>query len=163
MMRGYILIETLTAMAVLSASILAINGAMRQGAITNAMARDYTHARFVLEQVVGSVELKQGLVPTTNSGRFGGDLSHYAWEYEITLIEMPVPAVSFDMNNPAHASLAEKLLNEDGELELPVHFIPKITATVSWSRGGRVFTETVETLMDPDRLHEEVTASSDAL
>jgi len=151
--RGYILIETLTAMALLSASILTINGAMRQAAITNALARDYTHARFVLEQVVGSAELKQIAGPTAHSGHFGGELAHYAWEYEIELIEMPAPQVSFDFNNPAHREMAERLLNEHGQLELPVHYIPKITATVYWTRGGQEFSETVETLMDPDRLY----------
>lgn len=152
--RGYILIETLTAMAVLSASILAINGAMRQAAVTNALARDFTHARFVLEQVVASVELQQIIVPIVRTGRYGGELAHYQWEYEVDVIEMPVPPVQFDPDNPAHAALLEHLLNEDGEIELPVHFIPRITARVSWMRGGREYTETVQTLMEPDRLPE---------
>ena len=65
---------------------------------------------------------------------------------------MPVPPVQFDPNNPAHAQLMERLLNEDGELELPVHYIPMVRAEVSWVRGGRTYTEVVETLLDPDRL-----------
>lgn len=152
---GYILIETLTAMAVLSISVLAINGAMRQAAITNALARDYTHARFVLEQVVASVELKPVIRARSESGRYSGELSHYRWEYEVDLVEMPVPSVSVNPDNPAHAELLRRVAEEGSQLELPVQRIPRITARVSWQRGGIEFTETVQTLMEPGRLPED--------
>ena len=155
MTRGYILVETLTAMAILSISVLAMNGALRQATLTMAMARDFTQARFVLEQVVGSVELKQIVDPGGASGRYGGSLSHFQWSYEITTIEMPVPPVQLNPENPAHAQLLQRLMNEDGEIELPVHYIPMVRAEVTWTRGGQRFTEVVETLLDPDRLRVE--------
>lgn len=153
--RGYVLIETVVAMSVLGVSLIAINGAMRQATVTKALARDFTHARFVLEQVVGTAELTQIIDPVRRSGRFPGELSHYAWEYEITLIELPAPPLMWEPENRQQQELIEALMDEEGVIQLPVDKIPHVRARVSWTRAGREYEEVVETLLDPNRLRQE--------
>ena len=49
---GYILVETVVAMVVLSIGIMTIQSSLRQIIIASGQARDYTQARFLLEELV---------------------------------------------------------------------------------------------------------------
>lgn len=139
---GYILVETVTALAVMSIVMAAMNVALRQALYTRALARDYTQARFLLDQVVGAVELEPVLQSGSNSGvmRYGN--REYEWSYEISTVSVPQP--------PMPAGAGDEVSEED--FELPVTAIPKIRATVSWVRRQQAYSAVVETLADPDKL-----------
>ncbi len=136
---GYILIETVMAMAVLSVGIVAVQSGVRQTLIVRGQARDYTQARFLLEQLIAEIDLQPMHVESSKSGRFEGEHSRFKWRWEISKLDIPEP-------EPPPAAPMDELP------ELPVKYIVKVTATVSWERGGREFEETVQTLLGPERL-----------
>ncbi len=146
---GYILLETLTALTVLSVSVLAMNAALRQSVQTRALARDYTEARFLMEHLLGAIEVLPRVEAGTTSGVFQ-TAPRFQYEYIIDTVEVPAPAVSGASLQRASEQLG---VNPD-ELELPVPFIPRVKAVVRWSRGGREHEAVITTLLDPNQMPE---------
>ncbi len=142
--NGYMLVETVMAMAILLAGSFTIHAAMRQAALMRAEAQDYTHARFLLEELVGRLELTQGLEPGGNAGQFTGDFERFRWHYMVSRYSVPSPIVI-----PEEAQMTE---SRAARFELPQPDLGKIRATVSWERMGQRHSVTVETLTRSDRL-----------
>ena len=88
---GYIFVETVVAMGVLSLSILVIQGALRQAILTRAQAQDYTTARFLLEQVAGEQALLFQQPEGSGSGQFPPPYDAYAYEWKIERVDIPLP------------------------------------------------------------------------
>lgn len=152
--RGYLLLETVCAMAVLSITTLAIHAALRQAALTRAQARDFTHARFLLEKLVSELEVQPVLFEETKEGAFKNEFARFRWKTEVKYLDLPQPPIPADIPP-----------QQRGEFELPVSKIGKVVGTVRWERGGREYEETLQTLVDPDRLfivQEERQAFEDA-
>ncbi|MBI5094904.1 MAG: hypothetical protein HZB26_21020 [Candidatus Hydrogenedentes bacterium] len=143
--RGYILVETVVAMAVLSVSMVTIHNALGQASLAHAQARDMTQARFLLDQKMGEYTLKPALDEGENSGEFGPELSRFHWKVTVSKIVMPDAP-------PA----APNLLGLVGQQPLtpPVTFLGKIVVKVAWTTGGRPFEERLETLLAPSHLQE---------
>ena len=136
---GYILAELLVALAVLSIGVLAVNRALRETVVTRGQARDFTHARFLLEQIVGNLELQPLLKEETRSGTFDGEFSRFSWTYTVSRVDVaaPVGQVSPTAEPPA---------------AYPATQLGKIAATVQWTRAGTPFERRVETLVEAERL-----------
>lgn len=139
--RGYILVEAVMAMAMLSVGSLAIQGALRQAVMTRGIAQDYTEARFLLERILAMVEIQPMLTQDSGEGVFEPPYERFSWKYEISKIDLPEP--------PIPANIPEEELEK---FKLQVRYVTKIVATVSWSRRDREFEETVETLWVPEKL-----------
>ena len=77
---GYIFVETVVAMGVLSISVLVVQAALRQGILTRAQAQDYTTARFLLEQVAGEQALLFQQPEGSGSGDFDAPYDNYHFE-----------------------------------------------------------------------------------
>jgi len=142
---GYILLESVVALTLLSAGTLAIQRGMREALVTEGLARDYTQARFLLEEVVAELELQPVLTETSTSGRFGEPFARFEWECAVTKVEIPLPPLPPDLP----PDLAIEIL-EDFKLNAP--HLAKIQATVSWKRRGRSFERSVETLWKPEKI-----------
>lgn len=140
-MRGYILVEAVMAMGVLSVGMVAIQGSLRQAIMTRGIARDYTEARFLLENILAHIELQPMLTQASDSGRFTGDDARFSWAWEISKIDLPEPQIPLDISEL-----------ERKQFELQVWYVTKIQATVTWERRGQEFSETVETIWLPDKL-----------
>jgi hypothetical protein len=138
---GYMLLETVVAMALLSVGMVAIQGGLRQAIIVRGQARDATMARHILEQVIGKIELQDRLVESQGTGKGEAELSRFSWTWKISKIELPPPPIP-----PELPPQAQK------ELELRSKYVPKIQATVTWQRNGRPFKETAQTLWNPSKL-----------
>lgn len=138
---GYILIEAVVSLGLLSVSVVAIQGSLRQAVLVKGEAQDYTMARFILEEQIAKVEQQRQLTEISNSGRGKGDLSRFRWTYKITKIPLPEP------NIPPHIP-PEKL----HLLELNAPYMAKIEATVAWTRAGVEHEEKLETLWIPEKL-----------
>jgi hypothetical protein len=139
---GWILLETIVALAVLSIGVVAVNRALGQALETRAQARDYTQARFLLEQLVGELELQPALKPdTTESGRYEGELSRFSWNWSVSSVEVAAPEVRGNL----------PLIVQE-RLRMPPLVLGKLAVTVRWTRAGREFAEKVETLVAPERL-----------
>lgn len=128
-------------MGLLSLSMLAINGALRQAILVKGQAQDYTQARFLLEEQIAKVEIQRELSVVENSGRGSGDLARFRWQYRVAKIMLPEPELPPDIS-------PERMR----EMKLRAPYLAKITATVFWSRGGVEHEETLETLWAPDKL-----------
>jgi len=130
-------------MALLSVGMVSVQGALRQANYTRALARDRTDARFLLEQVVGAVEIQPSLEFGTVNGDFPGH-PRFSYTYTISADEIPAPAVP--RNLPPSAQAAAQ------NFQLPVSMIGHLKVVVEWTRLGKQFSETVETLFPPERL-----------
>lgn len=138
--HGYILIECLVALAVLSTSVFVMQRAMRQSISMRGQARDYTQARFLLEELVAEVLLQPELAEGQERGLFGDENSRFSWTRTIEKFEIPAPPLPPDV--PPDRPVPP----------LPVSYLGRITATVQWSRSGASYRETLETLIPPWQL-----------
>ncbi|GMW02735.1 MAG: hypothetical protein AMXMBFR84_38710 [Candidatus Hydrogenedentota bacterium] len=148
---GWILLETLVALAVLSIGIIAVNRALGQALVSRALARDYTEASFHLQDVMGRLRLEPKIAVDTSGkgvcsdsdGRF-----HYTWS---------VDRVPFDPP-PIMQTLPPHL----GQINLPVRFLGRLRVTVTWTRQGRPYELTAETLVQPERIWTRETGTNAA-
>ncbi len=138
---GYIMVETLVAMAVLSIGLVGVHKALREGIKTRGIARDATHARFLLDQKMAELELRPFLFEGTESGSWRGEFSRFKWRYRVEKVELPLP--------PLPEYIDPQLVMD---LKMPVSYMGRISVTISWARSGQRFTRTAETLIAPERL-----------
>lgn len=137
--RGYILVEAVTAMAVLSITAVAVQRAVHTAVLARGLARDYTTAQFLLERVAADQALQPRIAAgETYEGIFPppDDRFSYRWYVENVDIAMdetlPEPPTGQRVN----------LLRSMGRMHIEV----------SWNRGGQPFLAEAETLLSPDRV-----------
>lgn len=141
MKHGYILFEALLSLSLLSMSLIVIHKGLQQTILVREQARDYTHARFLLEDVMAKVELQPLLVQATESGAFSGEFSRFRWRWKVSKINIPLPP--FPMNAP-------RQLTE--HFKLNVQYLTKIEAAVTWTLQGQPYEVKAETLAYPEKL-----------
>ena len=141
--RGYILVETIVAMAVLSIGMLTIHNALEQAAITHAQARDMTQARFLLDEKMGEYRLRPLLDEGSEEGDFGSDNPRFHWRAAIAKVMLPSPPAPPVDPRTGAPGLAVKL---------PESFLVKLTVTVAWTTARRPFEESLQTLLPSTRL-----------
>ena len=132
---GYILVETVIAMALLSVGAITINGALSQTILVRGQARDYTQAQFLLERIIGELEVNAVLEEETRQGTFDPPYERFAWRYEIVKEYVELPPLPDD-----------KVEEEERR-----PFVLKIKAVVSWTRQGSAYEETMETLHESSK------------
>jgi len=138
---GWILLETIVAMAVLSIGVVAVNRAIGEAVVTRAMASDYTQARFLLEQKLAEVEMQPLIVADTREqGNFGEAFPRFTWLWDVKAVEMPAPSLPDDV-----AALIGQ------RFEPPVPYLGRISVTVRWTRKGNTYERVLETLIPPER------------
>ena len=142
---GYLLIEAAVALVLLAVGTYAVHGALRQCIITRALAQDETHARFLLEQVLGEVQFVPVLEEGAKAGQFRAPHDRFRWRYTVQRIDVPLPKI------PAKA--AERGIDiEDLEERLEDFYLVHVHATVTWARSNQEYTAEMETLLDPKKL-----------
>lgn len=138
--RGYIFVETLVAMAILSISILVIQDAVRQAILTRAQARDYTTARFLLERMQARRMLVYEQPEGQGSGTFEAPFERFSYEWKVERIEVPKPQLPPDMT-------PEEIKRFNDTFK---GFLGRLTVRVQWNRAGTEFDTTAETLLRPE-------------
>jgi hypothetical protein len=139
--HGYIMVEAVMAIALLSVGTVAIQGALRQAIITRGQAKDYTQVKFLLEQLISELEIQPLLKEGEKQGTFPGDSSRFSWKTRVRKINLPDPTPPSDLD----PSLANST-------KLQIKYLTYISATVYWQRAGRKFQESFETLWLADKL-----------
>lgn len=139
---GFIFVETLVAMAILSVSVLVIQESLRQGIQARAQSQDYTTARFLLERVAGEQALKFQQAEGGGSGRFSAPYERFSYEWQIKQVNVPLPPM------PARLSPEERMYFEDHYVD----YMGMLTVSVRWQRGGMDFEARGETLLRPELL-----------
>ncbi len=140
--HGFILLETLVAMVVLSIGVVAVNRALHEALIARAQARDYTHARFMLEQLMSELEMQPLLVEGTASGNFGKAHPRFGWDRRVDKVTLPPPQLPGTVTQ----QMRQKFVP-------PVTYLAQVTVTVRWTRAGRQFAETAQTIVSDSRLY----------
>lgn len=140
-LRGYILVEAVTAMAVLSITAVTVQRAVHTAVLARGLSQDYTTAQFLLERLAADRALAPRIAAgEVHSGTFPppDDRFDYTWSLEameITLPELPPLAPE------QREALKTGLLTHMGKLRMEVH----------WTRGGEPFSAVAETLVSPER------------
>ena len=80
--RGYIFVESLVAMAILSVSAVAIQEAIRQAIIARGEAMDYTTARFLIEKVMADRMLVFEQPEGGGAGAFDAPFERFSYSWE---------------------------------------------------------------------------------
>jgi hypothetical protein len=144
---GYVLLEAIGALAVLSVGIFGVHQAMRQAILTRGQARDYTQARFLLEDVMGELTLRPVLQLESRSGAGEDDLARFNWRYTVSKVDLP------EGSYRPPASPDDVYIPTAFRPRPPVRYLGRISVTVTWTRQGRPFDATAETLVPGERLY----------
>lgn len=141
---GYILLETIVAVIILSLSIVGIQSAMQQTLQMRGRSEDLTHARFLLEKTLAEIALR----PRVEESSVGNYMP---------LFELADPEdysrfhISYDIQRvPINA--AYDIPNLSPDLCVNKYFMVRIHVEVTWTRGETEYTEHMETLLDAKRL-----------
>ena len=141
--KGYILLEAVVAMVVLSLGIYAVHGTIRQAIITRGQSQDYTRVQFLLEEVMAYATLQPLMQVGEASGRFVQLEKRFAWKYTIRKVDVPSPT----SGSPGALGDEDPLAINDR-----VPYLAHVHATVTWKRAGREFSESMETLYNSNSL-----------
>jgi len=140
--RGYILLETLVAMALLSITMLPIHHSMRDAIQMRGHAEDFTTARFLLDDLLLEQALQPEVVAANGNGTFAAPHERFQYSWTITRVDVPWPAPAPHLTPEQYMDLMQSFQG----------YMGKISATVSWTRAGQPFEATAETLMPTDWL-----------
>ena len=135
--RGYIFVETLVAMALLSVSTVVIQEAVRQAILARGEAMDYTTARFLVEKVLAERMLAFEQPEGKGDGTFDAPFERFAYSWEVRRVEIPMPELPPTM--PIEQVKAFKTAY--------VKHVGKLSVKLTWSRAGTPFTVVAETLL----------------
>lgn len=141
--RGYILVETLTAMAVLSITAATVQQAVYTAVQARGLARDYTTAQFLMDRMVAEAELEPRLAAgDTHSGTFDAPDDRFAYTWTVEQAEVPMPPLPPGLSAQQRAGLTSSFLR----------YMGRIRVEIRWHRGGQPFSVTGATLIAPERL-----------
>ena len=140
--RGYVLVETIVAMGVLSIGAAAMQGAVRQAIVTRGQAMDYTVARFLLERVTAEFDMQPMLEEGEGEGQFPAPNERFSYQWAITKVEIPEPEIPRQISPEEAQRLLKKLKG----------YMGKLTVRVAWSRAGVEFDAVGETFIAPEKL-----------
>jgi len=140
--KGYIFVETVVALALLSMSALVIQGALRQAVITRGQAQDYTTARFLLEQIAGEHALRFEQPEGSGNGRFAPPYERFQYEWELRRVEVPMPMI------PALLPIEVVEMVEKNFQD----YMGKLTVRIVWEHAGTEHECVGETLLRPELL-----------
>ena len=139
--EGYILVETIVALGLLSICMVVIQASVRQAILTRGQAEDFTTARFLMEQQVADKELQPEIVEGAGEGTFAPPHERFNYAWNITKVEVPLPAGAI-MPAPNDSEGWRNISN----------YVARYEIVVSWSRAGQPSAVTGITLFSPDKL-----------
>jgi hypothetical protein len=142
---GYILVETIVSMGLLSISMLMIQANIRQAVITRGQAQDYTTARILLDDIVGRQLIQTVLSSLSDKGQFPAPNERFSYSWKLTRVELPRPPLPPNL---------DALFQEQLE-DLFVDYLGKMQVTIEWTRAGRSFSVEGETLIGPSKYWNE--------
>jgi type II secretory pathway pseudopilin PulG len=163
--EGYILLETLVAVVVLGLGSVMVHSVLRQGIQTRGQAQDITQARFLLEDLVAQIELQPKLLEGTRQGYFEDANYRFSYSYDVRKINFSPPASSMRPEKP-NDSDTDSESDDDSEStltperreqlleQLAKSYLVQVNATVTWSRAGMPFGESMELLLGSEHLYE---------
>ena len=143
--QGWVLMEALVSMVVLSIAVLAINRGFAEAVLTRAIARDYTQARFFLEQIAGEVEMTPILIDgAEGEGKFGNENSRFSYTWSVAKKDVKPPKI------PSY--LPPRMQQLAKEFEPPIEYLGELNVRVRWTRACGSYSAELNTMIAPDRI-----------
>ncbi len=139
---GYILVEAMVAMGLLSLGMLSINTGLRQAVLVRGETEDLTLARFMLEEIMTDLEMQPELRESSGSGRFPGEQSRFRYEWEVRRVSIPRPTLPSDATEADITRFEEQFKD----------FMGSVTVIIRWTRAGNEYEVVGETLLRPEQL-----------
>lgn len=143
---GYILVEAVVALVLLSVGAMTVHRTIQEAIRTRGQAQDYTHARFLLTQIVAGLEIEPELLVHSSQGRFSGEHNRFSWAYRVQRADFPKPKRPL-RPPPKGTKQNQKIEYAEGQ-----DYLAHVRVSVSWTRSGLAFSESYETLLGPDQL-----------
>lgn len=141
--RGYILVETITAMAVLSVTAVTVQQGVYVAVQARGLSQDYTTAQFLMEQIVAAADLEPWLAPgDVHAGTFTAPNDRFSYTWIVDKVAVPLPPIPPEIAGERRAAF-------EAALE---QFMGRLRVEIRWSRGGQPFTVEGKTLVAPGRL-----------
>jgi hypothetical protein len=148
---GYVLLEAVGALAVLSVGIVGVQQAMREVVLTRAQARDFTQARFLLEELISELQVRPQLSEGKHSGGYGENYPRFRWEYVVKRVDMPEAQMQLPQQQQPVQGAAPGV-PPPPQMQIPVRFMGQIKVTISWTLASHKYSRSLETLCQPERL-----------
>jgi type II secretory pathway pseudopilin PulG len=139
---GYILVEAVVAMAVLSITAVSVQRAVQTAIVARGLAQDYTTAQFLLEGIAADRALEPRIVSgEVHSDTFPPPHERFSYSWGLEKVEIPLPQVS-SKSTVVSAPLPSGIPTCLGKLHIEI----------AWTRGGEPFSVVAETLVSPERI-----------
>ena len=139
---GYILLEALVSLTILSIVSIVIQGSLRQAIETRGQAQDYSNARFLLEEEMHRLELQpRQVLGYSKEGVCPAPYERFSYKVKVEKVEVPLPQLS-EINVPNPVEFMKQF----------VEYMGRVSITVHWTRAGKDFEVVGETLLRPDQL-----------
>lgn len=141
--RGYILIETLVALTVLSISAFTLQRVIGQAALMQALSHDYTTVQHLMENTIARMLLENMMLEEkTESGAFPAPYDRFAYTVEVSRITVPRPELPSSIDPREREQLESRYRDQ----------IPKLRLEITWTRGGFEYSRAAETLLTGSQL-----------
>ena len=145
--RGYILVETITAMAILSVTAITVQRALHVAVEARGLARDYSTAQFLLDNLVAEKRLQPRLrAGDGDSGTFPPPNERFQYRWRLEEVSLPLPELPAHYTAEQITATQTSFLGHMGRLEV----------TITWTRAGEPNQIVAETLLSPDQVWREV-------
>lgn len=141
--RGYILVETIVAMAVLSVSAAAVQQAVYTAVQARGLSQDYTTAQWLLEDLAASASLEPRLADgDVLTGTFPAPYDRFEFTRTVEKVKIPLPPLPAGLTPEQVAALEASYQD----------YLGRVRIEIRWFRGGQPFSIVGETLIAPGRL-----------
>jgi hypothetical protein len=141
--RGYILVETLVALSILSISAMGLQRAISQATLTRGLAQDYTTAQLLAENLISNLMVENLMLQEMKeSGVFPAPNERFRYELEVSKTEVPRPELPSRIPADTRQALEKRYQG----------WMPKLRLEIRWTRAGMEQSRVFETLYGPERL-----------
>ena len=140
--RGYILVETITAMAILSLAAVTVQRAVQVSIQARGLAQDYSVAQLLLEQIVADQRLQPRIALGANEqGSFPAPYERFQYSWTLSEVAIPLPPLPPEIPPERIDAVRQDFRDYMGRLQVEI----------DWSRAGQPFSVMGETLFGPDQ------------
>lgn len=141
--RGYILVETLVALTVLSITAMGIQRAVSQAVLTRGLALDYTTVQLLGENLIATLDLEYfQLHEMKKEEVFPAPYERFRYALEVSRVSVPRPELPGSIPPEQRVQLEKRYHGE----------MPKVRLEIFWTRSGLEYSRVFETLLGTERL-----------
>jgi len=155
-MRGYVLVEVVVSMMVLTVGILSVSRSFSVAMLARGLSQDYTDSRYLAaEQIWQAVAQAEAGALTLGGaqGRFPDPWRKFSWEWKVEETSLPyeVSVKIREVVGPQRSrrGRSRRAVPQVEIEEQPEKFFNRVVVTVKWTRRNVEYERWVATLVPP--------------